>query len=300
MSSSSAIVHRNGVDKSLLNNLAAECINEFLPLEGCQLSSSGNVVDVGPGFSYSCVLPKASFSQAAYTLAFSRGVQEILRNHADSDVVTWPHVICRAFVGEQGAPTVHQDFPELQGGKGQINCWIPMSDVSTDSGGLPVYEWARGREDAAPLVLTSASLSGWMVDPDFLDAKTTPDLAVGDCLCFSAFTPHGGSTNSSGRLRFSVEVRAQYPGGSLCEPLLSRPSVGGQWTDLETGTLSMLNLDSFSMIPFDDSWERWRDIAALSGRFSAEDSRRALEIAAEWGKSTVIRAAASRQLSTYA
>ncbi|MGW6624498.1 phytanoyl-CoA dioxygenase family protein [Nocardia sp. NPDC055002] len=189
---------------------------------------------------------------------------------------------------------VHQDYPELQGSTRQLTMWIPLFPVAGDSGGLPIYPINRRR--LLPLILAE-NPSGWEVDPIYLGDSFTPRLTRGDALIFSTFTPHGGSVNRGDGWRFSVECRFQPIGDPIAETNL-KPFTSTSWD------LHYRGWDKYShywrhrqppSVPFDHSWERWRDITALQeaqrGNLRA---RVGLEIASQFGTDPeIVRAADS-------
>lgn len=147
-----------------------------------------------------------------------------------------------------------------------------------------------------PLVLSESGDSGWEVDPSVLKSAQHYSLEVGDCLVFTSFTPHGGSVNNTGRVRFSVELRAQCEGTELSRDLWERPLFGRDWDEVSEGARRLLDEGRFIPVEFDRTWERWRDLAAIYSSPS-QASRRALEIASNFAPDMNVRADAARLLS---
>ena len=89
-----------------------------------------------------------------------------------------------------------------------VTCWIPLVDVSQDMGALQIF--ARRRE----LLRTTTGGRGGLIFPHALPPRPplTLELAAGDVLLISAFTPHRSTPNQSDSVRWSVDLRFQSTG----------------------------------------------------------------------------------------
>ena len=106
---------------------------------------------------------------------------------------------------DMGVTTEEADQSEI------VTCWIPLVDVSQDMGALQIYpDVARRRE----LLRTTTGGRGGLIVPHALPPRPplTLELAAGDVLLISAFTPHRSTPNHSDSVRWSVDLRFQPTG----------------------------------------------------------------------------------------
>lgn len=255
-------------------------------------------------------LEETSIAEVAEELAHS----EALRMHAasligcpESDLFVHPNKVIRALPPDSATfiqpAGVHVDFMELQGSLKQLTCWIPLAKATANTGTLPVYSSPEKAPHEIPMMrLTSTNRSGWeVVVPD--GAKEHEEsLEPGDVLAFNTLTPHGGSTNQSNTWRLSLEVRFQPIYEPIAEPSM-KPFRARTWSDHYADWRSDLRhywADRHpDVVPFDTSWERWRDVCAVTHtNVPLGDRYRALEIAAEFATSPSLRSFAREQLSS--
>lgn len=193
-------------------------------------------------------------------------------------------------------PDVHQDFPELQGSANQLTMWTPIFTVSQATGSLPVYSGPSSKH-VLPLVLDSGNPSGWRIRQEFLKDLYVPYMQPGDVLIFNTFTPHGGARNSGTGWRVSVEARYQPLNEPICNQHLASPLQFPSWDALYEGWSKFAHYWAErhpEVIPFDDSWERWRDVEALDqGGRGNPDALVALGIAERFAKSPCTRSRAA-------
>lgn len=233
-------------------------------------------------------------------------VIEVMKLLLDTDEVfvhpiKWVRGLAPLDSSMHSSPGVHQDFPELQGSGQQITLWAPLFNVDERSGSLPVYNKKPG-ETLLPLEL-ALNPSGWQVCPDVLGAKNVFALGPGDVLLFNTFTPHGGATNTGEGWRCSIEARFQ----PLAEPLalsnFAKPLLMQDWQTFYEGwrTWGFYWRDRHPpIIPFDPSWEHWRDLTAIGEAVKGNrNAVAALEIAAGFGMSEPIKSCAQGLLESF-
>jgi hypothetical protein len=193
----------------------------------------------------------------------------------------------------------HQDFPELQGSLRQVTMWTPLFRASPSTGSLPVF--LRGRETAVLPMKVADNPSGWAIDGAFLQGEARYDLAPGDVLVFNTLTPHGGSRNSGDGIRVSAEARFQPLSDPIVDGLLAKPLIAEDWDahyeGWDAGLAHYWRERHPATVPFDDTWERWRDITAVDeARRGNEDAYQALQIAARFARNEPTRREAGRLL----
>lgn len=286
-------------DMATLQSFAIEELARRGATDG-SLTTSGQPLYVAPGDDVATYLPDLAGSQLLEDVLRKRGVIDEIGDFVGTDELflhpnRWLRAMPPSGVPGYVPPAVHQDFPELQGSLRQATMWIPVFDVTPETGALPVYA-APGPARVLPLVLDHLNSSGWRVDPLHLGKRTVPSLRAGDGLIFNTLTPHGGSTNNGEGWRVSIEARFQPLAEPICENQLV-PFTGVPWTtqrDDWTWHRNTWRSPLPPQCPFDDSWERWRDLTALAlGERGCPEAQRALEIAAEFAPSEVTRAHAS-------
>jgi ectoine hydroxylase-related dioxygenase (phytanoyl-CoA dioxygenase family) len=194
----------------------------------------------------------------------------------------------------------HQDFPELQGSMSQLTMWTPLFRTMPDTGSLPVFR--RDRDSVMPMKLAE-NPSGWAIDKTFLVGEVRYDLHPGDVLVFNTFTPHGGARNRGDGVRVSAEARFQPLADPVAEGVLASPLIAESWAAHYEGWPEELAYywreRHPSTVPFDDTWERWRDIMAVDeARRGNDDAYQALVIAAQFARNEPTRREAKRLLGS--
>ncbi|OUE25350.1 hypothetical protein BFL37_07450 [Clavibacter michiganensis] len=193
---------------------------------------------------------------------------------------------------------VHQDFPELQGSWRQLTMWTPLFRATPDTGSLPVFH--EERDSVAPMMVAD-NPSGWAIDDTFLTGRARYDLNPGDVLVFNTFTPHGGARNHGDGIRVSVEARFQPLADPVAEGVLAAPLIADDWDahyqGWKNGLAHYWRSRHPPTVPFDDTWERWRDIMAVDeARRANEHAYQALVIASHFARNEPTRREATRLL----
>ncbi|RON53208.1 hypothetical protein BK666_00155 [Pseudomonas frederiksbergensis] len=215
--------------------------------------------------------------------------------------IKWVRGLAPANSSLHCSPGVHQDFPELQGSSRQITLWAPLFFVDEGSGSLPVYN-KQPEETLLPLEL-ALNPSGWQLCAAALLNRSVFELKPGDALLFNTFTPHGGAANAGEGWRFSVEARFQPLSDPLAISNLEKPLLAEDWHAFYQGwdTWGFYWKDRHPpIIEFDPTWERWRDLTAISEALKGNQKAvAALEIAAQFGVSAPVRSCARRLLESF-
>lgn len=226
-------------------------------------------------------------------------VDELLGGNVFIHPVKWVRTLPPQASDLSNPAGVHQDFPELQGSLNQVTMWCPIFDVGPDTGSLPVYEAGTPRR-ILPMRIAD-NPSGWEISPASLGAPSVFHLGPGDALFFNTLTPHGGSVNIGPGWRVSVEIRFQPLADPIAETNLARPILGGSWDDHYEGWVRYGHYWRERQpvtSRFDDTWERWRDLAAIDAGQGERggEAFSALTIAARFAKSSLVRDEAARLL----
>ncbi len=101
----------------------------------------------------------------------------------------------------------HQDFIPIQGTAETYTAWIPLSNLPPELGGLQI---ASGSHRHGVYEFRPAMGAGGMEVIDPLEGTWVNNpLKRGDALIFHSMTVHKGVSNTSNRLRMSIDARYQ-------------------------------------------------------------------------------------------
>ncbi|MGI5221334.1 phytanoyl-CoA dioxygenase family protein [Nocardia sp. CA-290969] len=195
---------------------------------------------------------------------------------------------------------IHQDFPELQGSERQITVWFPLHDVDGTTGVLPVYPGMH-RQGVLPLTLAE-NPSGWAISEELLPRAYLASMRAGDAIVFNTFTPHGGSVNTSGNLRMSIECRFQPLGDQISESAFELPGYSFGWDEIyrDWSTLGYYwEGRRPEVVPYDRRWEEWRERESIRmGRLALPEAHQALRLTMQWSRDAGTRAEAREILAS--
>lgn len=110
---------------------------------------------------------------------------------------------------DQGVTKEEADVSEI------ITCWIPMVDVTPETGCLQVLP------GVVPMgLLEHQREGGTMIKPDLMPEIEAVDCPMqrGDVLLMSAYTPHRGQPNRTDKVRWSIDLRFQKTGTPTGRP----------------------------------------------------------------------------------
>lgn len=144
---------REQFDLDELHELRSAAEAELLAIEqgiSWERDDDGFLVGVDSGETGSWVLPETSLSNRAYDLACSPQARTAFEAFIGAPVAIWPHVVVRAHLGSRAATAMHQDYPELQGGRRAEYGLDPLSPGRTRKGCI-TYVWCTFRNQAPPI-----------------------------------------------------------------------------------------------------------------------------------------------------
>ncbi|MBX7275564.1 hypothetical protein K2E95_07135 [Pseudomonas sp. ERGC3:01] len=175
-----------------------------------------------------------------------------------------------------------------------------LFNVDERSGSLPVYNknqvkpcyrssWHSTHQDG------KSAPTCW--------AQKTSSHYVRVMYCCSIRLPRTGATNTGKGWRCSIEARFQ----PLAEPLalsnFAKPLLTQDWQTFYEGwrTWGFYWRDRHPpLIPFDPSWEHWRDLTAIGEAVKGnKNAMAALEIAARFGMSEPVKSCAQGLLESF-
>lgn len=130
-----------------------------------------------------------------------------------------------------------------------IICWIPLSDIDAQVGGLAVAEGLhkhaclheKDGDKIIPIDLASVPENAWR----------RTHYRLGDVLLMSRRTPHSGLSNHSDRFRLSIDTRILPQGGSF--PFEPRLPYVGTLTSIMPDRIVVLDADGEHVLRLDET-----------------------------------------------
>jgi len=110
---------------------------------------------------------------------------------------------------DQGVTKEEADASEI------ITCWIPLTDVDSDTGCLQVIPGVNEMG-----LLEHQREGGTMIKPDLMPDVVHVECPMkrGDVLIMDAYTPHRGQVNRTDKVRWSMDLRFQKTGTPTGRP----------------------------------------------------------------------------------
>ena len=165
---------------------------------------------VEPQAPYMAIMYKVYTHPAFHAIQQHPHIMDLLKRMLNDDILAHPRIIGRTIFPQRTEYTTpaHQDWIPIQGTAGTYTAWIGMADVPRKMGGLTLnagshlgglYDFkpalgAGGTEITDPLDETK-----WVYSP----------IQQGDVLFFHSMMVHKGMSNTSDRLRLSIDARYQ-------------------------------------------------------------------------------------------
>ena len=126
----------------------------------------------------------------------------------------------------------HQDFIPIQGTADTYTAWIPLSDIPPELGGLQIASGShrKGIYDFKPamgaggIAVTNPLEGTWVNSP----------FEQGDVLIFHSMAVHKGVSNSSDRLRMSIDARYQKISDPIAPGSLLPHAQPATWEEIYT------------------------------------------------------------------
>ncbi len=145
-----------------------------------------------------------------WTIPLHPNVIDLFERLFGDQVLTLPNVIGRTIFPQRTEFTTpaHQDWISIQGCEETYTCWIPVSDVPAELGGLQlnagshrggIYNFKPAMGAGAMEIVDGLDESKWVYSPTH----------QGDVVIFHSLTVHKGMPNSTDRLRMSIDARYQ-------------------------------------------------------------------------------------------
>jgi Phytanoyl-CoA dioxygenase (PhyH) len=131
-----------------------------------------------------------------------------------------------------------------------IICWIPLSTIDADVGGLAV---AEGMHKVEPSLHKKEGYKIHPIQPSQipLDAWVRTTYRLGDLLLMSRRTPHSGLANHSDHFRLSLDTRILPEGGDF--PFIPRLPYIGILTLLEPNRIVVLDGEQEHLLRLDET-----------------------------------------------
>lgn len=137
-------------------------------------------------------------------------VMDLFERLLDEKVLALPSVIGRTIFPQRTEYTTpaHQDWIPIQGCQETYTCWLPMSDIPRQLGGLQIN---AGSHCGGVYNFKPAMGAGGMEITDALDEAewVYSPTCQGDVIIFHSLTVHKGMPNTTDRFRMSIDGRYQ-------------------------------------------------------------------------------------------
>ena len=188
-----------------------------------------------PDDRYVPVLRRLYRLEALHALKHHPAVVGLFERLLGADVLVHPMLIVRNIFPQRPELTTpaHQDFPHIQGTPETFAMWLPLSDCPMTMGGLTV---AEGSHTQGVRDFRASSGAGAMEVCESLDGRWVGgDFAQGDAVIFHSMTVHRGLTNTTDRLRQSIDARYQRLGEAVSEKSLEPYAGTGSWDEIYRG-----------------------------------------------------------------
>jgi hypothetical protein len=210
---------------------------------------------------YFAVYDEVQRLEAFHALAHHPSVTRLMTAVLGGPMFPHPLSIARLVFprNDAWATPPHQDYPNNQGTRDLVACWIPLADCPVECGSLSVL---RGSHRCGVASLDFALGPGnrrAVLDERFAGLPWVGgDFALGDALVFHSHTVHRALPNHSDRLRLSVDYRYQREGERLTAGCLEPHFARLSWAEIyETWTRDDLRYywrtKRYSTVRWDDS-----------------------------------------------
>jgi ectoine hydroxylase-related dioxygenase (phytanoyl-CoA dioxygenase family) len=291
-------VNRRQVTDAASDLLAAALGQGLLRREGTEYAPTREMASVSHGTS----LPLWQ-AESFHALAHADELTKLARGLLQAKpIVVHPRKIIRFFreVDNEMIAGWHQDWPAVQGSARVLTMWLPLVPT-TEYHGSPLVIGGRLRSPQ-PMHLADNIVGREVNVPSGCHVHSGP-LDPGDVLIFDAFTVHRGGSSMSNGVRVSCDFRYQSLNEPICFNSVELVGCGFGWADVyrdwrSTDLQYYWRRHKLAMVPYDDRFERWRDVEAIRlGRKSDAVARRALELASAFSPSERIATEARRLLA---
>ena len=169
---------------------------------------------------------------AFHALQHRSELMDLMERLLDATVMPQPRVIARVMFPERTAYTTpaHQDFVPVQGAADTITAWIPLTDLTSEMGGLEIAAGShrKGVFDFVPAL----GASGTEISDPLHGTWVGGTFQQGDVLFFHSMTVHRGAPATGSRLRLSVDLRFQRIADPILPGSLNPHDPDVSWEDI--------------------------------------------------------------------
>jgi ectoine hydroxylase-related dioxygenase (phytanoyl-CoA dioxygenase family) len=179
-----------------------------------------------PGAAMATLSRKLFGLEAVHVLFHSSPITDLIQVLVGEAVVPHVHKQVRVqFPIEPGqsaqVTSAHQDFVYNQGATDVYTCWLPIGDVSRETGGLQVMAGSHKHGVYDVHAPDDGSITYGISSSDLTGEWVSPDYRMGDAIIFHSLTVHRAPENRSDHFRFSMDCRYQGISQPFSEKLLS-------------------------------------------------------------------------------
>ena len=223
----------------VLENLRIQCLE--IARDAAWIKRDTSLADAIADLNGFCVEPQPEY-MGVYRHMYKLQEFQALQHHPNlirvmegilgEPVMPHAHIIGRTIFPQQEVFTTppHQDFIPIQGTVETYTAWIPLCDIPPELGGLQiasgshrhgVYDF-RPAMGAGGIEITNPLEGTWVNNP----------FKQGDVLIFHSMAVHKGVSNSSDRLRMSIDARYQKISDPIAPGSLQPHSQPNTWEEI--------------------------------------------------------------------